>query len=271
MKFSAYLLLGLMLFAGCQPINKVLKSTDPQYKLRMAEQYYANKKYSLAQQVYEDIMPAFRGQPEFEDIYYKYAFTAYHQRDYMNAENLFKGYLEIFSTSPRSEEVDFMRAYTFYKQSPKAELDQTSTRKAIGMFQTFINTHPGSARNKEATDIIDQLRFKLETKDRKSAQLYYDIGQYRAAAVAFNTMLNDFAESERAADYKLMAIKSYFRFAELSVEEKKAERYEKVIEEAADFMDRFPDNPLSIDVQDFVNQSQNNLKIYTNEPVKTTT
>jgi outer membrane protein assembly factor BamD len=189
----------------------------------------------------------------------------------MNAENLFKGYLEIFSTSPRSEEVDFMRAYTFFRQSPKAELDQSSTRKAIGMFQTFINTHPGSAKNKEANEIIDKLRLKLETKDRKSAQLYFDVGQYRAAAVAFNTMLNDFAESENAADYKLMAIKSYFRFAELSVEEKKPERFEKVIEEAADFMDRFPESPLATEVQDFVNKSQNNLKLYLNEPVKTTT
>jgi outer membrane protein assembly factor BamD len=139
------------------------------------------------------------------------------------------------------------------------------------MFQTFINTHPGSAKNKEANDIIDQLRLKLEAKDRKSAQLYYDIGQFRAAAVAFNTMLNDFAESERAPDYKLMAIKAYFRFAELSVEEKKAERFEKVVQEAEDFMDRFPDSPLSKDVQDFVNKSKNNLKIYANEPAKTTT
>ena len=271
MKLPVFVLIGFLFLVGCQPINKVLKSTDPYYKLRMAEQYFANKKYALAQQVYEDIMPAFRGQPEFEDIYYKYAYTAYYQRDYLNAENLFKGYLEIFSTSPRAEEVDFMRAYTFFKQSPKAELDQTSTRKAIGMFQTFINTHPGSAKNKEATEIIDQLRQKLELKDWKSAQLYYDIGQFRAAAVAFNTMLNDFAESGRAADYKLMAIKSYFRFAELSVEDKKAERFEKVLEEAADFMDRFPESPLAKDVENFVNQSQNNLKIYSNEPVKTST
>lgn len=271
MKFSAVLFLGLFLLAGCQSINKVLKNPDPHYKLRMAEQYFANKKYGLAQQVYEDIMPAFRGQPEFEDIYYKYAYTAYYQKDYLNAENLFKGYLEVFSTSPRAEEIDYMRAYTFYKQSPKAALDQTATRKAIGMMQTFINTHPGSARNKEATEIIDQLRLKLETKDRKAAQLYYDLGQYRAAAVAFNTMLNDYAESEQGAEYKLMAIKSYFRFAEMSVEDKKAERFEKVLEEAADFMDRFPDSPLSKDVQDFVSKSQNNLKLYSNEPVKTTT
>jgi outer membrane protein assembly factor BamD len=63
MKFSAILFLGLILLLGCQPINKVLKSTDPQYKLRMAEQYFANKKYNLAQQVYEDIMPAFVASP----------------------------------------------------------------------------------------------------------------------------------------------------------------------------------------------------------------
>lgn len=270
MKFCVAVL-ALILLVGCQPINKILKNPDKYYKLRMAEQYFANKKYVQAQLVYEDIMPLFRGEKEFEDIYYKYAYTAYYQKDYLNAENLFKGYLEIYSNSPRAEEVDYMRAYTFYKQSPKAALDQTATMKAIGMFQTFINTHPGSARNKEATVIIDELRQKLEVKDMKAAQLYYDIGQFRAAAVAYNTLLNQYADTEKADQYKLMAIKSYFRFAELSVEEKKAERFEKVIEEANDFMDRFPDSPLSKEVQQFVNQSQNNLKIYTNEPVKTST
>ena len=270
MKFPVAILALILLF-GCQPINKILKNPDPQYKLRMAEQYYAKKKYVQAQQIYEDIMPFFRGQPEFEDIFYKYAYTAYNQKDYLNAENLFKNYLEVYPNSPRSEEIDFMRAYTYYKQSPKAELDQSATLKAMGIFQTFINTHPGSARNKEATEIIDQLRLKLEVKDRKAAQLYFDLGQFRAAAVAFNTMLNQYADTENADQYKLMAIKSYFRFAELSVEERKAERFEKVIEEANDFMDRYPQSPLAKEVQQFVTQSQNNLKIYTNEPAKTTT
>lgn len=270
MKFSVAVFAFLLLI-GCQPINKILKSNDKYYKLKMAEQYFAKKKYSQAQLIYEDIMPAFRGEKEFEDIFYKYAYTAYYQRDYMNAENLFKSYLEVYPNGTRSEEVDYMRAYTYYKQSPKAALDQTATMKAIGMLQTFINTHPGSARNKEATAIIDELRMKLEIKDMKAAQLYYDIGQFRAAAVAFNTMLNQYADTERADQYKLMAVKSYFRFAEMSVEEKKAERFGKVIEEANDFMDRFPESPLTKEIQEFVTQSTNNLKIYTNEPSKTTT
>ena len=170
MKFFPLILLSVLLFS-CNGINKVLKNKDPQYKLRMAEQYFAKKKYNYAQQLYEDVMPYFKTGPEFEDIYYKYAYTAYYQRDFLNAENLFKTFLEIFPNSSRAEEVDYMRAYTFYRQSPKPELDQTNTIKAMGMMQTFINTHPGSARNKEAAQIIEISRQKLETKDFKAETL----------------------------------------------------------------------------------------------------
>jgi outer membrane protein assembly factor BamD len=241
-------------------ISKILKNPDPAYKLRMAEQFYANKKYMKAQQVYEDVMPYYKLEKEFEDIYYKYAFCAYNQADYMNAENLFKSFLEIFPNSARAEEVDYMRAYCFYKQSPKPELDQTSTIKAIGIMQTFINTHPGSVRNKEANEIIDICRSKLETKDRQSSKLYYDLGQFRAAGVAYTALLNTFPESLKADEYKLMIIKSYFRFAELSIEEKKVERYEHVINECNEFADRFPDSKLKKEADEFLNLSQINIK-----------
>ena len=271
MKF--YLIVLVVLLVSCSHgITKVLKNKDPEYKLRMAEQYFAKKKYSYSQQVYEDVMPFFKGRPEFEDIYYKYAYSAYYQKDYLNAENLFKTYLEVFPTSARAEEIEYMRAYTFYKQSPKPELDQSNTIKAIGMMQTFINTHPGSSRIKEATEIIDLSRKKLEIKDYKAAQLYYDIGQYRAAAVSFNSLLNTYPDSHKSDEYKLMSIKSYFRFAEMSIEEKKSERFEKVIEECNDFTDRFPQSPLAKEVEHFLSLSQNNLKQLSNEqPSKTTT
>ncbi len=259
----------MVAMAGCQGINKILKSTDAEYKLRMAEQYYAKKKYLFAQQLYEDVIPYYKGRPEFEDIYYKYAFTAYNQQDYLNAENLFKTYLEAFPNSSRSEEIEYMRAYTYYKQSAKAELDQSNTQKAIGMMQTFMNTHPGSKRAQEANDIIDALRVRLETKDYKAAQLYFDLGQFRAAAVSFNALLIAYPDTRRADEYKLMSIKSYFRFAELSVEDKKQERFAKVIEECNDFIDRFPESPLAKEVEEFSTLSKNNIKNVSNESTKT--
>jgi outer membrane protein assembly factor BamD len=255
--------------AGCQSVSKVLKNKDPEYKLKMAEQYYAKKKYHLAQQVYEDIMPYFKGSKQFEDIYYKYTYCAYYQRDYFNAENLFKTYLEVFPNSPRAEEMDYMRAYTFYKQSPKAELDQTNTIKAMGLMQAFINTHPGSPRIKEANEIIAQGHRKLETKDRNAALLYYDLGQFRAAATAYEALLNAYPDSDQSDSYKYMAIKSYFRFAELSVDEKKEERFNKVIDECNDFMERFPQSSFAKQVEEYLTLSQINLKIKSNEPSKT--
>jgi outer membrane protein assembly factor BamD len=266
-----WIVITALLLSSCGGISKILKNPDPEYKLRMAEQYFAKKKYAQAQIIYEDVMPYFKTGKEFEDIYYKYAYAAYYQDDFMNAENLFKTYLEIFPNSARAEEVDYMRAYSYYKQSPKPELDQTNTIRAMNMMQVFINTHPGSPRNKEANEIIDICRAKLETKDHKAAQLYYDLGQFRAAGVAFTTLMNTYPESLKADEYKLMVIKSYFRFAELSIEDRKPERYEQVITEANEFIDRFPDSKLRKEAEEYLNSSQNNIKNLTNEQTKTST
>jgi outer membrane protein assembly factor BamD len=158
-----------------------------------------------------------------------------------------------------------MRAYTFYKQSPKVELDQTNTTKAMGFMQAFINTHPGSEKNKEAAEIIDKCRAKLELKDFKSAELYYNIGHYKAAAVAYTNLINNFPESDKGDQYKLAAIKSYFEYANLSIPDKKEERYEQVITEYHDFVDRYPESKLSKEAEKYYTSAQTNLKILKNE------
>lgn len=257
--------------SGKKSISRILKNPDYEYKRRMAEQFFATKKYIKAQQVYEDIFPYYKtDRAVFEDIYYKYAYCAYNMGDYMNAENLFKSFMETFPASKKSEEVDYMRAYSFYKQSPKPELDQTQTIKAIGTMQVFINTHPGSSRIPEANKIIDECRAKLQIKDYKAAKLYYDMGQYRAAGVAFTSLLNSFPESEKADEYKLMVIKSYYQYAGLSVEEKQTERYEQVIAECNEFADRFPESKLKSEAESYLKQANNNIKKLNYEQVKTT-
>ena len=252
------LLCFLVVFASCaSKLTKVMKSTDNDYKLKMAENYYAEKKYANAQIIFEDLFPVLKGTARFEDMYFKYAYTSYHLKDYMNAENLFKTFVETFPTSLKAEEADFMRAYSFYKQSPKAELDQTNTLKAMGQMQVFINTHPSSPRIAEATTIIDESRQKMEVKDSKNAQLYFDLGFYKASAIAYNTIIENFPDSELSDEYKLNVIKSYFMYAGNSVEEKQAERFDKVVSECIDFMDRFPESKLTKSVESYKEQSLN--------------
>lgn len=226
----------------------------------MAEQLYDEKKYGSAQQVYEDLFPYIKGTDRYEYMYYKVAFCYYNDKDYLNAENYFKTFTETFPNSSKSEECEYMRAYTFYKQSPKVDLDQTNTSRTIGLMQAFINTHPASKRVKDANDIIDICREKLELKEFKNAELYYNLGYYRAAAIAFGTVSENFPDSKKGDEYKLQVIKSYYKYAEQSFEEKQTERFEKVVSECSEFAERFTDSKLLPEVQKYKTQSSNYLK-----------
>jgi outer membrane protein assembly factor BamD len=198
----------------------------------------------------------------------KFAYCAYYLKDYPNAENLFKGFVEVFPNSNKAEEMDYMRAYTFYQQSPKVELDQTNTTKTIGFMQAYVNTHPGSDKVKEATDIIAKCRTKLELKDYESAQLYFDLGYFRAAGVALNSLMNSYPDSEKSDQYKFLIIRSDYQYANLSIFEKQEDRFEVVVTQCNEFIDRFPDSRLKASVQDYLTNAENNLKTLKNEQAK---
>lgn len=266
--FVSILLAGVF---SCSKFSKIEKSKDAGYKLTKANEYYATKKYRNAQVLYEQLFPSLKGTKEFEDAYYKYAYCFYYQKQYAQAETNFKGYLEVFPNSPKAEEMDYMRAYCFFKQSPKIDLEQVNTLKSMNMMQTFINTHPGSGRIAQANQIIDEGRAKLELKEARAAQLYYNLGQYRAGGIAFDNVLNNYPESIKGDHYKLMAVKSYYRFAKLSIDSKQAERFEKVTAAYLDFADRFPDSKLLKEAEEYSNLSKNFIKQLTNEQTPSST
>ena len=271
MKQAGFILLVVWALAGCSNINKILKSSDMEYKYKKANEFYDKKKYSLAQQLYEEIFPFYKGRPEFPDIFYRFAYTYYYQKDYTNAENLFKQFAEVFPKSDKAVEMEYMRAYTYYTQSPKPDLEQTNTIKAINMMQVFINNHPESPKAAEAAEIIAKCREKLEIKDEKVAKLYYHMGQYRAAAISYAAVLSNFPESARADEYKLMVIKSYYQFASLSIDEKKEERFEQVISECNDFSDKFPESKLLKEAERYIELCKTNINNLKNEQTKKTT
>jgi outer membrane protein assembly factor BamD len=270
MRLLTVLLIAIVTFNSCSKFSKVQKSNDYDYKLRVADKYYADKDYNHAQQLFEELFRVFKGSEHFEDIYYKFAYCAYYLRDYANAENLYKGFVEVFPNSAKAEEMDYMRAFTFYKQSPKVQLDQTNTTKTIGFMQAFINQHPGSTRVKEATEIIDKCRAKLELKEFETAQLYFDMGAqyYKACATVLNSLMNSYPDSDKSDQYKLLMIKADYQYALQSVEEKKEERFGIVVTQCNEFSDRFPESKLTKNMQEYLNLSQNNIKAVKNEQVK---
>jgi outer membrane protein assembly factor BamD len=250
--------------------GRVFKNSDNEYRYKIAEQFYVNQKYSYALQLFEDLFPYIKGTDRYEDMYFKVANCYYLLKDYLNAENLFKSFVETFPTSKRAEECDYLRAYCYYKQSPKVDLDQTPTTKAMALMQAFINTHPTSDRLKEANDILDACRAKLELKEFKAAELYFNLGNYKAAAISFESVAENFPDSKLADEYKYQTIKAFYKYAELSFEEKQEERYTKVLNECIEFAERFTDSKHLAEVNNYKNLTNNFLKSIKNEQIKKT-
>jgi outer membrane protein assembly factor BamD len=270
MKKAGFVIFLIIILAGCNNLTKVLKSSDVDYKYRKACEYYDKKKYGSAQQIFENIFPFLKGRKEFEDAFYKFAYSYYYLGDYFNAENLFRQFAEVFPGSAKVTEMEYMRAYTYYKQSPKVELEQTNTVKAIGMMRQFITRFPNSEQAKQAQEIIRKCQQKLEDKEVMTANLYYRMGHYKAASVSYNSVMANYPESEKADMYRYLAIKSFYQYANLSIADRQEERYEQVVNDCNDFTDKFPESKYLKDIERLVEQCKNNIKNIKNEQAKKT-
>lgn len=269
MKIIVRLSLIAILFCSCGgKYTKLLKSTNNELKYKAANEYYDKKQWSKAQELYNSLMSYMRGTPRYETMYYKYAYCAYYQKDYMNAEQLFKTFSDNFPTSQYLEEVQFNRAFCFYKQSPRPELDQTPTQKAMATYQEFVNTYPSSTRVPQANDYIKACLSKMEEKEYLGCKLYYDMGYFKAAHTTFELLMDDYPESTKTDQYLYYSLESMYKYAKMSLAEHQMERYNKVKDQCDDFANRFPNSPLIDKVKGYKQLSDHAIKIIKDEQAK---
>lgn len=261
MRYTGVLLLFL---AGCMfscqsEFEKIRTSGDPELLYKSALTYYEEGSYQKAQTLLELVISSYRGQKEAEDIYYKYAYTYYHLENYILATYYFKNFSQTYPTSDLREETDFMSAYSNYQLSPSYRLDQSYTNTAIEEFQLFVNTHPNSERVDECNRLIDEMRDKLEVKSLEEGKLYFNLRQYQAAVQVFENLLKDFPDTDRVEEIRYLIVRSNYLLAENSVVTLQKERYQKVIELAAEYLTRYDDSAYAAEVSDMVEQSEKQI------------
>ncbi len=69
----------LLFIAGCSKYQKLLKSTDNDKKYELAMKYYEHKDYYRALQLFDQLLPVYRGTAKAEKIAYCYAYSYYEQ------------------------------------------------------------------------------------------------------------------------------------------------------------------------------------------------
>lgn len=219
-----------------------MKSNDYDVMYEAALDYYDQKDYYRAMNLFEQVISAYRGTSKVEEIYYYYAYCYYHQQDYTVASYYFKRYAKSFPKNERAEECMFMSAYCYYLDSPRYSLDQTNTLEAIKEMQLFIDFYPISDRIESCNDLIDELRAKLEKKDFEIAKLYLKTESYKAAIKSFNGVLRDYPDTRNKEEVLFYIVKSYYNYALNSISDKQQERYQAAIEAYNDFIYLYPES-----------------------------
>ncbi len=259
--FISIISASIIALTSCKSgVEKIQKSKDFAFMLTKANEYYDAKKYADANTLYETLLPVYKGTSTFEDLYYKYAYSFYYQKNYLTASYHFKSFTEYFSKSTRTEECEFMTCLCLHKMSPDMDLDQTTSSKAVAALQTFLNNHPESSRAEEANKIVDEARALIEQKEEKAANLYYKISQFRAAGVAYKSLIKKFPDSHRGDYYQYMVLLSNYKFASLSINSKKEERYNQALSDYNELLENFPKTSFKNDADKLKNTIFADLK-----------
>ena len=234
-------------------------------RLAKADEYLEAEQCYKAQSLFESVIGAFRGMPEQESIYYKYAQSLYCQGSYLTSAHYFNNFSTTYPNSELREDADYMVAYSYYEMSPDFKLEQTYTQKAINQFQIFINSHSNSPKVADANKLIDECRKKMEKKAFTEGRLYYDLKEYEAATVSFKNLLKDFPETPNSEEVRYLITKASYKWAENSILSKQEERYDLTTESAETFVARHTSSEYTKEIKDILLDSNNKVKELRNE------
>ena len=131
--------------------------------------------------------------------------------------------------------------------------------KAIEELQSFLEHYPRSEKVSIAQNAIFELQDKLTLKQLQNAQLYYNLGtylgnNYQSAVIVAQNAIKDYPYSKYKEDLEMLILKSRFQEADLSVDERKADRFREVVDEYYNFINNYPES-------NYRNEAENIFKI----------
>jgi outer membrane protein assembly factor BamD len=248
MNLKKYILVGLVAVLGlssCGKFEKFRKSADLPTKYKAAVNYYKKKDFAKAGILFDEIMPLMKGDSTQELATFYQAYCDFNLGSYTLASSHFKKFAEVFSRSEFAEEAIYMSAFSLYKDSPNFNLDQTGTLAAINEIQSYLNNYPETKFKDDCTNIIKELRKKLEKKAYEKAKLYYktspfNIASLKSSVIEITNFQRDFPDSDYSEEMAYMKVLAQYDLAKSTIESKQKERFTEASKFYLDLIDKYP-------------------------------
>ena len=271
-----YIIIALVsgsVLTSCGEYNKVLKSTDYEYKYEAAKSYFGKGQNTKAAAILEELITILKGTDKAEESLYMLGMTYYNQGDFITASHYFSTYYNTYPRGTYTEQARFYSGKALFLDTPEPRLDQSSTYKAIQELQMFMEYFPASNRHQEAQQMIFDLQDKLVMKDYMAARLYYDLGSYTgnssysttgnnylACIVTAQNALKDYPYTKLREDISILLLRAKYDMAKESVEEKKEARMRDAIDEYYAFKNEFPESKYTKEVENIYKDAKKYVK-----------
>ena len=162
-----------LILTSCGNVEKLLKGNDFEAQYTAAMDYYNQKNYTKAIQLFENLIMHYHDKTHAEDISWYYGMCLMGEQDYYSAGYQFKNFFKRFPYSERAEEALYQAATCKYNESPEYFLDQRLTKEAIQEYESYVDRYPTSVHIPEINARLDELRGKLMQKDYEIFYGYY--------------------------------------------------------------------------------------------------
>jgi outer membrane protein assembly factor BamD len=134
-----------------------------------------------------------------DDAQFQLAEAYFYSEDYVSAAFEYERIREDFPLSPLVDDAQFRLGLCYFRESPRAELEQENTYRAIEEFVRFIQDYPQSPQVEKAQEKIVECRAKLAKKEYLNGKFYLKAGDYDASLVYFREVLSTFGDTKWAA------------------------------------------------------------------------
>ena len=217
-------LLSAGVLTSCGEYNKVLKSTDSEYKYEAAKEYFAKGQNTKAATLLEDSVNILKGMMNEEEALYMQAMTYFNQGDYVTASHYFNTYYTTYPRGTYTELARFNCGRALYLDTPEPRLDQSSTYKAIEELQMIIEYFPMSSRKDQAQSMIFELQDKLVRRVSRLGQAVYDRPSYTwgnavqaesgstilAAVITAQNILKEYPYTKMREDLSILILRAKY-------------------------------------------------------------
>ncbi len=197
--FIVVLLLAAMAFSACGGGRNIKRMTLKD-RIKYAMELFKDGKYLTAKTQFQIIVLNNPGSSIVDMAQFYLAESYFNLKEYITAAAEYEKLLNLYPRSPYVDDAQYKLGLSYFKLSPKADLDQKYTYKAIDEFQRFLEEYPESEYVSEVTKMLQKCREKLAKKEFISGNLYRKMGYHRSAIIVFDEILSRYYDTSYAED-----------------------------------------------------------------------